>query len=106
MLYVASSLPDPLGGPPDFESENAHESDPQELAEGHDMAALGAVVGVESDETPIGGDLLLRPDEEGWGEDNIGRDIMEKWMAMGCELMAFQSNGGWWIAISILCEDI
>lgn len=78
VLHVASSLPDPEGGPPDLESENAHEADPRELAEGHHVAALGAAGGLEPDEAPVGADGLLGRDEEGWVEHNVGGDVEEE----------------------------
>lgn len=49
MLHVVSGGSDPLGGPPDFEPENAHELDAAEFAEGHHVAADG-LVGIEAHE--------------------------------------------------------
>lgn len=58
MLDVATAGADPVGGPPDFESEDTRESYTSEVADGSHVAALG-LIGVEADKTAgegIGGD--------------------------------------------------
>ncbi|PON72243.1 hypothetical protein PanWU01x14_066340, partial [Parasponia andersonii] len=58
VLHVAAVRPDPVGGPPDLEPENAHEPYAPQLPNWHHVAATG-VVGLEAHEAAHRGVLGL-----------------------------------------------